>query len=79
MHSYFEQDAIFFSTRMLLVNMCVRGHVCQKFYFELKMLSTEVFFRLELSCILLSLCVCVYVCVCVCVCVCVHACMHACI
>jgi len=34
----------FFKTRMLLVNMCVRGHVSQKFYFESKMLSTEVFF-----------------------------------
>ena len=53
--------------------MCVRGHVCQKFYIELKMFSTEVFFMLELDSFFLYL---VY-CFCVCVCVCVFVCMHA--
>jgi len=51
--------------------MRVRGHVCQKFYIELKMLSTEVFFRLELddSFFLSDL---VY-CFCVCLCPCAHS------
>jgi hypothetical protein len=67
----------FFLTRMLLVNMCVRGHVSQKFCFELKMLSTEVFFSgLEFDDSFSFHSLCTVFCVFVRACACVHVCRY---